>query len=116
MDNGVKELVVQPTHLMHGAEYDELVDTLADYEDKFDKVSVSEPLLGEVGEDATVVNEDKAKVAEAITAEAVKTAGYDSLDAAKEDKVAFVFMGHGTSHTAKVSYSQMADTDEGSRV
>ena len=108
VDNGVKELVVQPTHLMHGAEYDELVDTLADYEDKFDKVSVSEPLLGEVGEDATVVNEDKAKVAEAITAEAVKTAGYDSLDAAKEDKVAFVFMGHGTSHTAKVSYSQMA--------
>ena len=57
--------------------------------------------------DATVVNDDKKAVAEAITAEAVKTAGYDSLDAAKEDGVAFVFMGHGTSHTAKVSYSQM---------
>ena len=65
-------------------------------------------MLGEVGSDATVINEDKAKVAEAITAEAVKTAGYDSLDAAKEDGTAFVFMGHGTSHSAKVSYSQMA--------
>ena len=39
--------------------------------------------------------------------EAVKTAGYDSLDAAAEDGTAFVFMGHGTSHTANVTYDQM---------
>ncbi len=108
VDNGVKNLVVQPTHLMHGAEYDELVETLETYKDKFETVTVAEPLLGEVGSDATVINEDKAKVAEAITAQAVEAAGYDSLDAAKEDKTAFVFMGHGTSHSAKVSYSQMA--------
>ncbi len=108
VDNGVKNLVVQPTHLMHGAEYDELVETIDNYKDKFETVTVAEPMLGEVGSDATVVNEDKAKVAEAITAEAIKTAGYDSLDAAKEDGTAFVFMGHGTSHSAKVSYSQMA--------
>lgn len=106
--NGVKNLVVQPTHLMHGAEYDELVEALDNYKDKFETVTVAEPLLGEVGSDASVVNDDKAKVAEAITAEAVKTAGFDSLDAAKENGTAFVFMGHGTSHTAKVSYSQMA--------
>lgn len=106
--NGVKNLVVQPTHLMHGSEYDELVEALDNYKDKFETVTVAEPLLGEVGSDASVVNDDKAKVAEAITAEAVKTAGFDSLDAAKEDGTAFVFMGHGTSHTAKVSYSQMA--------
>ena len=106
--NGVKNLVVQPTHLMHGAEYDELVEALDNYKDKFETVTVAEPLLGEDGSDASVVNDDKAKVAEAITAEAVKTAGFDSLDAAKEDGTAFVFMGHGTSHTAKVSYSQMA--------
>ena len=105
--NGVKNLVVQPTHLMHGAEYDELCEAVAAYEDKFESVKVAEPLLGEVGDDATAVNDDKKAVAEDITAEAVKTAGYDSLDAAKEDGVAFVFMGHGTSHTAKVSYSQM---------
>ena len=108
VENGVKNLVVQPTHLMHGAEYDELVDALDGYKDKFETVTIAEPLLGEVGSDATVVNEDKAAVAEAITAEAVKTAGFDSLKAAKEDGTAFVFMGHGTSHTAKVSYSQMA--------
>lgn len=106
--NGVKNLVVQPTHLMHGAEYDELVDALDSYKDKFETVTVAEPLLGKVGADATVVNDDKANVAEAITAEAVKTAGFDSLDAAKEDGTAFVFMGHGTSHSAKISYSQMA--------
>lgn len=106
-DNGVKNLVVQPTHLMHGAEYDELVEALEDYKDKFESVKVAEPLLGEVGEDASVVNEDKETVAKALTAEAVSVAGYDSLDAAKEDGTAFVFMGHGTSHTAAVSYSQM---------
>ena len=105
--SGVKNLVIQPTHLMHGAEYDELVDAVEEYKDNFESVEIAEPLLGEVGSDATVINEDKAAVAEAITAEAVSTAGYDSLDAAKEDGVAFVFMGHGTSHTAKVSYSQM---------
>ena len=108
VDNGVKNLVVQPTHLMHGAEYDELTAAVEGYKDKFESVAIAEPMLGEVGSDATVINEDKAKVAEAITAEAVKTAGYDSLDAAKEDGTAFVFMGHGTSHSAKVSYSQMA--------
>lgn len=93
---------------MHGAEYDELVGELDAYKDKFEKVVVAEPLLGEVGDDATVINDDKKAVAEDITAEAVKTAGYDSLDAAKKDGTAFVFMGHGTSHSAKVSYSQMS--------
>ena len=105
--NGVKQLVVQPTHLMHGAEYDELMDSVETYKDQFESVKVAEPLLGEVGEDAAVVNTDKEAVAKAITAEAVSKAGYDSLESAKEDGTAFVFLGHGTSHTAKVSYSQM---------
>ena len=107
VDNGVKNLVVQPTHLMHGAEYDELTEAVENYKDKFESVKIAEPLLGEVGADETAINEDKAAVAEAITAVAVKTAGFDSLDAAKEEGTAFVFMGHGTSHTAKISYSQM---------
>lgn len=105
--NGVKNLVVQPTHLMHGAEYDELSEAVEKYKDKFESVKIAEPLLGEVGSDATVVNEDKKAVAEILTGEAVEKAGYDSLDAAKEEGTAFVFMGHGTSHTAKISYSQM---------
>lgn len=105
--NGVKNLVIQPTHLMYGAEYDELAEAVAGYQGQFESVLIAAPLLGEVGADATVINEDKKAVAEAITAEAVKTAGYQALDEAAADGTAFVFMGHGTSHTAKVSYSQM---------
>lgn len=107
VENGVKNLVVQPTHLMHGAEYDEMMEVLDSYNDKFESISVAEPMLGEVGDDATVINEDKAAVAEAIANAAVKDAGYETMDAAAEDGTAFVFMGHGTSHTAKVTYSQM---------
>ena len=107
VSNGVKNLVVQPTHLMHGAEYDELMEAVDTYRDKFETVKVAEPLLGEVGADATVINADKEAVAKALTETAVKDAGYDSLDKAKEDGAAFVFLGHGTSHAAKVSYSQM---------
>lgn len=105
--SGVKNLVVQPTHLMHGAEYDEMVEALEAYQDQFESIAIAEPLLGEVGNDATVINEDKAAVAVAVADAAVAEAGYDSMDAAAEDGVAFVFLGHGTSHTAKVSYSQM---------
>ena len=105
--NGVKNLVVQPTHLMHGAEYDEMGEAIDAYRDKFESVSIAEPMLGEVGSDATVINADKEAVAKAITAEAVKDAGFESLDAAKQAGTAFVFMGHGTAHVAKVTYSQM---------
>ena len=107
VNNGVKNLIIQPTHLMHGAEYDELKEAVDNYKDKFESVTIAEPLLGEVGADATVINDDKKAVAEAITAQAVESSSYDSLDAAEADGTAFVFMGHGTSHTAKVTYSQM---------
>ena len=111
--NGVEELVIQPTHLMHGAEYDELKEAADAYADKIGKIVIAEPLLGEVGADATVINDDKKAVAVALTAAAVADAGADSLEAAAQDGTAFVFMGHGTSHTAKVSYAQMqTQTDE----
>ena len=105
--NGVKTLVVQPTHLMHGAEYDELMGVLAGYEDKIETIVVAEPLLGEVGSDATVINADKQAVAQYVVATTVTENGYESLEAAEADGVAYVFMGHGTSHNAKVTYSQM---------
>jgi len=108
-DNGVKNLVVQPTHLMHGAEYDELVAALDSYKDKFETVKLAEPLLGTVGEDATVVNADKEAVAKAVVAQAVSEAGFDSLDAAEADGTAFVLLGHGTSHEAAVTYDQMQE-------
>ena len=106
--NGVKNLVVQPTHLMHGAEYDEMCAAIDEYRDQFESVSIAEPLLGEVGSDATVINADKEAVAKAITAAAVEASGFDSLEAAKEAGTAFVFLGHGTAHVARVSYSQMS--------
>ena len=105
--NGVKQLVVQPTHLMHGSEYDEMMDAVEAYRSRFESVAVAEPLLGEVGSDANVINPDKAAVARAITAAALADAGYDSLESAAADGTAFVFLGHGTAHVAKVSYSQM---------
>ena len=106
--NGVKNLVVQPTHLMHGAEYDEMCEAIEAYKDQFESVSIAEPMLGEVGSDATAINADKEAVAKAITAAAVSEAGFESLEAAKDAGTAFVFMGHGTAHIAKVSYSQMS--------
>ena len=105
--NGVKNLVVQPTHLMHGAEYDEMTEAINGYKDKFESVAIAEPMLGEVGDDATVINDDKKAVAQAITDAACKEAGFDSMDAAAEAGTAFVFMGHGTSHTANITYDQM---------
>ena len=107
VDNGVKNLVIQPTHLMHGAEYDEMVEAVDGYKDKFESVAIAEPMLGEVGDDATVINDDKKAVAQAITDAACEEAGYDDMAAAADDGTAFVFMGHGTSHTANITYDQM---------
>ena len=107
VDNGVKHLVIQPTHLMHGAEYDELCAAAESYKDKIETIEIAEPLLGEVGKDGSTTNADKKAVAEALTAEAVKAAGYESLEDAAKDSTAFVFMGHGTSHAAAVTYTQM---------
>ena len=105
--NGVKTLVVQPTHLMHGAEYDEMCEALKAYEDKIETIVVAEPMLGEVGSDATVINADKEAVAKAVVAAALEEAGFESTEKAAEESTAFVFMGHGTAHVAKVTYSQM---------
>lgn len=107
VDNHVKNLIIQPTHLMHGAEYDELKDAAAAYADQFEKIVIAEPLLGQVGSEVSETNDDKKAVAEAVTAAAVEKAGYGSLDEAAEDGTAFVLMGHGTSHAAKITYDQM---------
>ena len=105
--NGVKTLVVQPTHLMHGAEYDEMCEALDAYKDKIENIVVAEPLLGEVGNDATVINADKEAVAKAVVAAAVADGNFESIAKAAEDGTALVLMGHGTAHVAKVTYSQM---------
>jgi len=105
--NEVKNLVIQPTHLMHGAEYDEMKAAVDAVADQFESVEIAEPLLGEVGESAEAVNPDKEAVAKAVVAAAVESAGAESLDALKADGTALVLMGHGTGHEANITYDQM---------
>ena len=107
VSNKVKNLVIQPTHLMHGAEYDELNEAVEGVKDSFESVKITEPLLGEVGENAETVNADKEAAAKAVVAAAVETAGAESLDALAADGTALVLMGHGTSHEASITYDQM---------
>ena len=114
--NGVKRLVVLPTLLMKGAEYDELMKAVGQYEGKFESVSVAAPLLGEVGAAADETNADKEAVAKAVLADPL--AGGDSVAqtfgdsgdsnaALERNGVAVVLVGHGTSHTAALTYVQM---------
>ena len=90
IDNGIKTLLVQPTHLMHGFEFTDLVEELAEYADAFDKIIVGEPLLSS--------EEDFSAVADIIT-EATKE--YD------DGKTAICFMGHGTEAPSNEIYDRM---------
>lgn len=90
--NGVKNLVVQPTHLMNGLEYQDVVDEVANYSDAFDKVVIGEPLL--------TSEEDFDAVVKAITDD---TAEYD------DGETAICFMGHGTEADSNAVYAKMQD-------
>lgn len=90
--NGVKNLVVQPTHLMNGIEYDELSGKVASYSDAFDKVVIGEPLL--------TSDDDFNRVENAIVD---WTKEYD------DGKTAVCFMGHGTEHASNAVYAKMQD-------
>lgn len=90
VDNGVKTLVVQPTHLMNGLEYGDLVEELAEYSDAFEHIAVGEPLL--------TSEEDFAGVIRAVTE---ATAEYD------DGETAICFMGHGTEAESNQVYGRM---------
>lgn len=91
--DGIKTLIVQPTHLMNGFEYTDLVNELADYESDFDKIVIGEPLL--------TSDEDFEGVAKAIT-EATKDCD--------DGETAIVFMGHGTEAESNQVYAKMQET------
>ncbi len=90
--DGIKTLVVQPTHLMNGFEYTDLADELADYEDKFEQVVLAQPLLSS--------DEDFDAVIAAITE---KMASYD------DGETAICFMGHGTEADSNVVYATLQE-------
>lgn len=90
VSNGVKTLVVQPTHLMNGIEYDELSEILANYGDSFDKIAVGDPLL--------TSDDDFSRVADAMID---VTRDYD------DGETAIVFMGHGTEAESNAIYGKM---------
>jgi len=105
--NKVQNLVIAPTHLMHGAEYDEMKAMVNKYKKNFKSVKFAEPLLGKKVNDTTTINADKRAVAKAAVAAAAKDAGYKNQAAMDKAGVALVFMGHGTSHEANKTYNQM---------
>ena len=88
--NGVKVLLVQPTHLMDGFEYNDLRDELAEYADAFDQILLGEPLL--------TIDRDYDMVAETLVD---ATAQYD------DGETAIVFMGHGTEAESNGVYAKM---------
>ncbi len=90
--NGVKNLVIQPTHLMNGLEYTDLVNEVAEYSDAFVKVAVGEPLLTSEDDFNTVIK--------AITN---ATAQYD------DGETAICFMGHGTEAESNQVYAKMQE-------
>lgn len=92
VDNGVKNLVVQPTHLMNGLEYEELKGDIAQYSDAFDKIAIGQPLLSS--------DDDFSRVENAIVD---WTKDYD------DGETAIVFMGHGTSADSNGVYQRMQD-------
>ena len=92
VDNKVKTLVIQPTHLMNGLEYNDLADEVAQYSDAFDKVAIGQPLL--------TSDDDFKTVIKAITE---ATAEYD------DGETAICFMGHGTEADSNAVYAKMQD-------
>ncbi|MCM1507186.1 MAG: sirohydrochlorin cobaltochelatase [Ruminococcus flavefaciens] len=92
IENEVKTLVIQPTHLMNGLEYNDVVDEVAQYSDAFEKVVFGEPLL--------TSDDDFKRVEQAIVD---WTADYD------DGKTAICFMGHGTEAESNEVYQKMQD-------
>ena len=105
---GVTDLIVQPTTLMHGTEYDLMVQNVKANQGKM-RVSFAEPLLGSAADSDEVTNADKKSVAKAVAGAAAKDLGASDIQSVPKD-TAVVLLGHGTSHRAASAYNQMQYT------
>ncbi len=88
-DDGFEYVVIQPTHVMNGFEYDELMADARKCQNDFKKMSFGKPLLTSSG--------DYAEAVEAIVSE------IGNID----PDTAAVFMGHGTEHYADSAYAAL---------
>ncbi|MDR1532753.1 MAG: sirohydrochlorin cobaltochelatase [Clostridiales bacterium] len=91
--DGVKEVVIQPTHVMNGFEYDDVVNEVSEYEDKLTSFKIGKTLLTQDSDYDTLV--------QVIT---------DDTKDYNKDGTAIVFMGHGTEHNANATYAKVQDT------
>ena len=88
--DGVRDVVIQPTHVMPGYEYSDIVEEVSEYTSKFDSLTISNPLL--------ISDEDYDAVVASLVEE---TAQYNT------EGTAIVFMGHGTEHEANAAYERL---------
>ena len=87
---GVKTMIVQPTHLMDGNEYNDLSDALDEYADDFTDLVLGDPLL--------TSDSDYDAVVKAITA---------STKSKDDGETAICFMGHGTDAESNADYARL---------
>jgi len=98
---GVKEVVVQPTLVMSGIEYDDIVAQVKPFESKFKSIRFGKPLL--------TSDQDYKDVVKALADEVTNTlaANPATKDYNAKNSVV-VFMGHGTSkESANADYSRI---------
>ncbi|MDR2606094.1 MAG: sirohydrochlorin cobaltochelatase [Oscillospiraceae bacterium] len=90
--DGVKDVVIQPTHVMQGFEYDDVLAEVGGYKDKFTSFKIGGSLLS--------ADSDYDELVKILT------------DDTKEFDVpgtAIVYMGHGTEHDSNATYAKLQE-------
>ena len=89
LDDGIKNVIIQPTHIMDGTEYHfKILDVVEDFKDKFENIAIANPLL--------ISDEDFEDLIASITSKG----DYD-------DETALVFMGHGSPAESNMVYTKL---------
>lgn len=90
-EDGIEDVIVQPTHIINGVEYDRMMKDLMENMFLFRRIRVGKPLLSSV--------DDYKKSIHAVMAETQL-----------EDDEVLVLMGHGTDHHANSAYPTLEYT------
>ena len=85
--DGIREVVVQPTHILDGIENNIMKEEILSYKESFDKIAFGTPLLADSKDESQAIN--------AVTTE------FSDL----KETEALVFMGHGTTHQVNTVYA-----------